>query len=131
MAVSLNTGFTLPNGMRLEFGRFDFNDDDQILTVPFELRTGTPSGRRYICGGMLRIRNGDCSLLSRNTNPEPGLDISNPTHYFVQSSRVVATGYTDAKAAERAAANTPGARRTANEAHLYSAGHIDSSLAGT
>jgi len=51
--------------------------------------------------------------------------------YFLVTGRVVATGYTDAAQVLRAAANTPSARRAALEAHLYSAGHIDSSLAGT
>jgi len=71
------------------------------------------------------------ATLARQASPSPGLNLDDPTHYFLQGTRTVATGYTDAKTAERAAANTPAARRTALEAHLYSAGHLDSSLAGT
>ena len=131
MAISLTTNFTLPPGARLEFGRFDFDDDAQTLTVRVELRSSIPNNRRLIAGATMQIRDGTCSTLARQAAPAPGLNIDDPTHYFIQGTRTVATGYTDAKTAERAAANTPGARRTALEAHMFSAGHIDATLAGT
>lgn len=131
MPITLTTTFTLPNGARMEFPKWRFDDDSEIWTVPFELRTTVPTNRRLITAGILFITNGTCSLLSRNASPAVGLNIDDFAHYFVQTARQVATGYTDARAVERGAANTPAARRTALEAHLFSAGHIDSSLAGT
>jgi len=132
MAISLITGFTLNNGMRLEFPRItDLDDDVGVWTVRVELRTSIPNGNRLIARTVIHVRDGACSMLSRQASPAAGLNIDDPLHYFVVSGRTVATGYTDAALAMKNAANTPAARRTALEALLYSAGHLDSSLAGT
>jgi hypothetical protein len=133
MPITLTTGFTLPNGMRLEFPGISagLNDDTQTWTVRVQLRTTVPSGNRLICQTEIAITDGPCIQLSKQASPSPGLNIEDTTHYFVRTGRNVATGYTDAAQAMRNAANTPAARRAALEAHLYSAGHLDSSLAGT
>lgn len=132
MPISLNTNFNLPGGARLEFPRIlDLDDDTGIWTVRVELRTSAPNDRRLICSTVLQIRDGVCHQLSRQASPPAGLNIDDVRHYFAVGARNVAAGYTDAAQVQRAAANTPSARRAALEAHLFSAGHIDSSLAGT
>lgn len=138
MPITLTTGFTLPNGMRLEFPGLvkGFDDDTGTWTVVVELRTSVPNGRRLICSVKFLISDGACQVLSRQPLPVAGLNIEDRNHYFVVGSRTVADGYTAAWAAVRAAANTPAARQAAAEAHLFSAGHIvggagPDSLAGT
>jgi hypothetical protein len=134
MAISLTTNYNIPGGARLEFPSIgNFDDDQETWTVKVELRTSSPNGRRLICATTLQIRNGVCHQLERKIPgaPEASLNIDDVNYYFAVTSRTVATGYTDAKAAERAAANTPSARRAALEAFLFTAGHIGSSLAGS
>jgi hypothetical protein len=132
LAISLTVNFTIPNGARLEFPNLsNFDDDTEIWRVRVELRTSSPNGRRLIAATELQIRNGPCHQLERQVAPPVGLTIGDVDNYFVVTSRNVATGYTDARAAERAAANTPAARRTALEAFLFTAGHIGTSLAGS
>lgn len=130
MPITLTTPFVLQNGTRLVFGKFDFNDETQVMTVPMELRT-PPATDAPVARYVLTITNGTCSLLSRQASPAVGLGIDDPTRYIVQSTRTVATGYTDAMTAWRGATNTSSGRKTAMEAHMLSAGHIDSSLTGT
>lgn len=130
MAITLETAYNLPNGSRLVFGRFDFDDDKSELSVPLELRS-PPATNAMICRTVMVIRNGVCTHIARQTNPTAGLNIEDPMRHFAITTRDVPTGYTDAKAAERAAQNTPNSRRQALEAHLLLAGHIHSSLVGT
>jgi hypothetical protein len=130
MPITLTTAFTVPNGTRLVFGKFDFNDDTSTMTVPMELKT-PPATDATVARYVLTITNGTCSLLTRQASPTVGLGLDDPTRWITHSTRTVATGYTDAITAFRGAANNANARRTAMEAHMLSAGHIDSTLTGT
>lgn len=131
--IALTTNYAgataVPNGTRLVFGRFDFDDEQQVMTVPVELRSPNATDVLYARVTMI-LRNGESSLLSRQTNPPAGLAANDPARYFIQTTRNAASGYTDAMGVARGAANTPGGRKNALEAHMLTAGHIDSSLAG-
>ncbi len=119
------------NGNRIVFGTFHFDDDNLVCSFTADLKT-TVGTNRQICRLNCYIADGISTVVSRQSSPGNNLDIGDATYYFIQSTRSTPTGYTDMKTAERAAANTPGARRTALEAHLFSAGHFDSvSLAGS
>jgi hypothetical protein len=132
MPITLNTAFTIPNGARLEFPRItDLDDETGVWTVRVQLRSSVPNGNRLIASAVIQVRDGACTQLSRQASPAAGLNIDDSNHYFLVVGRNVATGYTDAALAMKNAANTPAARRTALEAHLFSAGHVDSTLAGT
>jgi hypothetical protein len=138
LAISLTVNYPSQPPARLEFAPFDGSgatfawiDDIEALITRVELRTSAANGRRLICSVVMEIRNGTSTTLARQSSPVAGLDYCHSGYYFIVGNRITASGYTDAMAAWRAAANTPSARRTAMEAHFLSAGHIDASLAGT
>lgn len=134
MPWNLTTAFsgTSQNGARLVFGEFHFNDDTGVMSVDVDLRTMSAAGNRKLCGFTLIVTDTTSIVVARNASPASGLNIDDPTYYFTFGVRSTPTGYTDMKTNERAAANTKAARRTANEAWVFSAGHIDPvSLAGS
>lgn len=128
MPINLTTPFAIPNGTRLVFARFEFDDDQETLEVPIELRTPGATDAR-VAGFRMIIRNGACTHVARQAAPPPGLALGDVSRYFVFSERTVPSGYADAVNAWRSA-GTPGQRRAALEAHLLAAGHIHSSLGG-
>lgn len=135
MPGNLTTPFTIGNGARLIFATpdnpFIFNDESQELQYTLELRTTVAQGDIVICSVQCVVRNGLSTQVARQASPAAGLSIGDWRRYFVVSRRSTPTGYTAAKTAERAAADTQVGRRAAMEAHLLSAGHIDATLAYT
>lgn len=131
MSWNLTVNFTLPNGHHLDYPKFVFDEEVKELSFTVELRTSNASGARLVTRVPMVIRDGLSDQLSRQDVIPAGTGIDDWTAYFKRTQRTTATGYTDAKAAERAAANSPSARRTAMEAHVASAGHIDATLAGS
>ncbi len=131
MAGNLGTSFAIPNGQRLVFGTFVWDDDAEVLFVPLELRTTVANGNKLICGVNMTITNGSCTLLSRAA-PNTAVGLLDAAAYFVVSTRTVANGYTAAQAV-RNAGGTKAVLRAALELHMGSAGagHVDSTLAYT
>ncbi len=133
MAWNLTSNFSGggQNGNRIVFGTFHFDDDNLICNFTADLKT-TVGTNRQICHLVCYVADGISTVVSRQASPANNLNIDDSTYYFIQSTRSTPTGYTDMKTAERAATNTPAGRRTACEAHLFSAGHFDPvSLAGS
>lgn len=130
MAGNLTTPVTIPNGTRLIFGPFSFDDDNGVLTVPVQLRTA-PSADALICQTTMVIRDGESTKIARQASPAVGLGVEDIQRHLIITTRTTPTGYTDAFTAMRAATNTKGARRTALEAHMLSVGHVDATLAYT
>lgn len=130
--LTTNYSGSSQNGARLVFGEFHFNDDTNVMSVSVELRTSNAAGDRKLCGFTMIITDTTSSSVTRNAAPATGLNIDDVTYYFTFGVRSTPTGYSDMFANMRAAANTRSARRTANEAWMFSAGHIDPvSLAGS
>lgn len=130
MPLALTVNFNLPGGTRLVYGKFDFDDDNEILTYPLQIRTSGTTDC-LICQTTMVIRNGISTAVARQASPAVGLNIEDIQRYLVLSTRSTPTGYTDAKTADRAAANNKAARRLANETHQSTAGHVDATtLAG-
>lgn len=131
MALPLASPFVgaLPNPSRLVFGVPENNDEQEIWKVSMELQSSTGSGSVRYGRVMIVLRNGTCTLVSRQTVLPPNSTADDPTRYFIVSTREVATGYTDLMTAIFNAANNVNARRAAWEAHLRTAGHLDATLA--
>jgi hypothetical protein len=131
MAWNLSVNFTIPNGQRLEYPKFKWDEENKVLSFDVELRMSAGNGSRVITRVPMEIRDGDSDQLTRQASPAAGINIDDPAGYFVKTKRATPTGYTDAINAWRAA-NATNTRRSALEAHLSSAGHIDNvSLAGS
>ncbi len=128
MPITLTVPYTWPNGTRLVIATVNPNDDDSVLTVVIQLRT-PPASDHVGSEAVLKIRNGLCGRVSRNTNLGV-LGRWNGWLVYEPNVLTVATGYTDAMNAWKAGA-TPAARRTALETHMLSVGYIHSSLTGT
>lgn len=130
MSWALTTNFNLPGGSKFIFGKFDFDEDAGTLTYPVELRTSGATDCLVFRTTMV-IRDGISTTLARQPTPPVGLNIEDIQRYLILGTRSTPTGFTDAFTAMRAAGNTKVLRRLANEAHQFSAGHIDNvSLAG-
>lgn len=127
--IQLATTFNLPAGSRLDIERPFFDEYLERLTVTIKLMTAPGTGSTVTTVELV-ITNTDSQKVARQTSPAVGLPIGAVERYFIVTSRATPTGYTDAFSAWKAAA-TPAARRDALTAHLYSAGHIEASLAGT
>lgn len=129
MPGNLVTPFTINNGQRLIFVTFGWDDDNEVLTVPIELRTSVATGAKLICAVTSVITNGACTLLSR----APGsnlLALTDSTAFFTIGSRTVATGWDAAMAVRNATYANKQLRRAALETHMGSAGagHLDATL---
>jgi hypothetical protein len=128
--LALTVNFNLPGGTKLVYGRFNFDDDAEVLTYRLEVRSASATDS-LICWAPVSISNVASTLVTRQASPAAGLDIDDINRYLAIGSRSTPTGYTDAKTADRSAANNKAARRLANETHQSTAGHIDPvSLAG-
>jgi hypothetical protein len=127
--LTLTTVFPAVQFTRLIFTEFQPFDLQQLLTFKVQLWTGL-AVNSMVCEVEMAISNTASVLLSRQGSPAAGLVVTDRDRYFIVSSRSTPTGYTDAMAAARTAANTPGARRTALETHVLSAGHIAADLTG-
>jgi hypothetical protein len=127
--LTLTTPFSPVQFPRIIFLELHPNDDVQILSYEAQLWSGLAANALVCSTGILTIANGTSSLLTRQTNPAAGLIISDRDRYFVVSSHATPTGYTDAMAVARAAANDPVSRRAALEAHIV-ATHFAANLAG-
>jgi hypothetical protein len=128
--ITLTTSFTIPNGTRLEISKPVFDDDASVCVYSVRLLTPLATNAAVTTWQQMVITNTSSDKIERQMNPPVGLVIEDPRRYFVQSSRATGTGYTDAVNAWRGQ-TTANARKTAWEAHLLSAGHIDASLTGT
>ena len=134
MPINLTTNFNLPGGARLVVDRPSgakmFDEDAEILRVAVELRLAAATNA-LIVAVLLEITNVESDKIARQATPAVGLNIDDRDRYFVRTKRATPTGYTDAMNAWKAGA-TPAARKSALEAHMLAAGHIDAtSLAGT
>lgn len=128
--ITLTTPFAIPNGTRLEISKPLFDDDTQVCVYSVRLLTPNATNAQVVTWQQLVITNVTSDRIERQGSPAAGLVIEDPRRYFIQSSRATAGAYTNAVNVWRAEA-TPAARKTAWEAHLLSAGHIDATLTGT
>lgn len=130
MPITLTTPIAIPQGTRLVVGFPVIDESNSGMRVPVSLFTPVASNRE-VAKTILSLADGTSDMVARQASPTPGLNMDDPTVYFVVTQRATPTAFTDAMAALRAANNAPAARRLALEAHLLAAGHIDASLTGT
>lgn len=125
--ITLTAPFALANGTRLVATMAKPDDDEQVFTITYELRTA-PATDIVLASQTIRVRNTRSERLQRNAS---ATGIAARDLIQVDPNGIsTPTGYTDAIAAWRAAA-TPATRRAALDAVGLSAGWIDSSLTGT
>jgi hypothetical protein len=127
--LTLTNAFSPVQFPRIIFTELRFNDDVQILSFLIQLWTGLAANALVCTSDLLTIANGTSSFLTRQTSPAAGLGISDRDRYFIVSSHATPTGYADAMAVARAAANDPASRRAALETHIV-ATHFAANLAG-
>lgn len=133
MAWNLSVNFNLPGGTRLLY-QWRWDEDNSRALIDIELRCSNANGDRVIAKPPQLIITDVQSdqLLRQDVAPAAGGMLTDWQIYFKVVKRATPTGYTDLRAAEKAANNNPAARRTAVEQHLASAGHVDNvSLAGS
>jgi hypothetical protein len=130
MAINLTADFVFLPGRRLVIAKARSNDEEQLLLIDAELRTSSAT-EQVISKRIVEVRNGpgQSDRLRRNPSLAAGQPFS---RWLLVDDKVLLlpTGYTDAMAAMRAAANTPSARRAALETWCLSSGVFDSSLSG-
>lgn len=137
MAKTLSVNYPSPPINKLEFSRFDFDEDTQTLTYNVTLKTGVATDAN-VCRVTMVIKDGLSTTLARNATPAVGLNYADAERYFVHNAahelptRSTPTGFTDALATRNASYANAAARKAALEDLQWSAGHIDTvSLAKT
>ncbi len=120
MAISLTTAVSVGNGSRLTI-KARLDEDNAQIDVTVQLRTAVGTDLIH-SERMGAIRNGQCDRFVRATL-SPGRKVLDALDVEI-GKLSKPTGFTDALVAYRV-------NRAAFEAHLLSAGYIDSSLAGT
>ncbi len=127
--ITLTTQITIPNAVKMDISRPDFNDDLTECKFTVTLNAGASTGTR-VCSWNMTIRDGISDMVARQSSPAVGLNVEDSTRYVILSTRTTATGYTDLIAAWRTNGTSVN-RQAAFKALLLSAGHVDSTLTGT
>ena len=133
--INLTASLALPNAQRIMSTPPIFNDDLAECRFSMTLITSAAVGAK-ICSWNMVIRNGLSSQIVRQGTPPVGLNIEDINRYIVMTAaneipeRNTPTGYTDLFNAWKAGVDGP-ARQAAFKTALMTAGHVDSTLAGT
>lgn len=129
--MQLTVDYLIGNGKRLVIAKVNPDEEQQTMTISWELRTGlgaTPNDA-VLASKVMVVRNGSSDRLNRQASPAAGSRI-NELLLLEPLALSTPTGFTDAMNAWRAAATT-NARKAALEAHGLVVGWIHANLAGT
>jgi len=134
-SIDLNAQILIPNLAKIVISDFLPNDALVRATMKLTLRTGNASDSKVCEFAPFTIFDTTTTdtfsdQWERQTSPALGLNIEDINRYIIRATRSTPTGYTDLMNAWKAGA-TPAARMTALKAHLMSALHLGSTLAGT
>lgn len=129
--MQLTTPVALDNGRRLLISKVDVDDDAGTIVITWQLRTGVAASPpdAVIAQRQQVVRNGLSDVIRTIPQPFSGMFLDSLL-YVQRDALATPAGFTNALNAWRAGA-TPGARRSALEAHGQTAGWIHSTLAGS